>query len=183
MRAGSPGPKRPRPGQTPAAPIRPVPCLRPLGSAPPLATGTARCGVTGPRHRGRFRPNPTRPGPLVSDSPRGTRRHSHRAARGGRRGLSFGREGTKPWWGGFSRGSLHPAGGLCTGRRWLMSHPGRPLRGCFTAWQQPRKGRPQTGTPRPRDRVSLTRWLRSEGKRWAPGPFCEQQDSTLSRNQ
>lgn len=91
--------------------------------------------------------------------------------------------GRSPGGGGFSRGSLHPAGGLCTGRRWLMSHPGRPLRGCFTAWQQPRKGRPQTGTPRPRDRVSLTRWLRSEGKRWAPGPFCEQQDSTLSRSQ
>lgn len=78
--------------------------------------------------------------------------------------------GRSPGGGGFSRGSLHPAGGLCTGRRWLMSHPGRPLRGCLTAWQQPRKGRPQTGTPRPRDRVSFTRGLRSEGSAGPPAP-------------
>lgn len=49
-----------------------------------------------------------------------------------------------------------------------MSHPGRPLRGCFTAWQQPRKGRPQTGTPRPRDRVSLTAVAAERGEALGP---------------
>lgn len=137
------------------------------GSVPLLAMVTAGSLITGPRCRDRFWLNLTLPETLVFDSPQQTGRHSdrdrvspvgHAAQQGGCRSLSFGGEGTealrspfraapRSWWGGPSLEEAGtPPGARACGAAADESHGAPP------PW--PFHG--QTGTPRPRDRVSFT---------------------------